>query len=65
MKVSVQGFEWFLYNRTAAYDHIISQMQAKATPYPEPAEPRRMFSRTSGAEGKTFHTPNIKPNLDI
>lgn len=24
--LSVQGAEWFLYNRTAAYDDIISQM---------------------------------------
>ncbi|KAG1858104.1 hypothetical protein F4604DRAFT_1684988 [Suillus subluteus] len=41
IKVSVQGFEWLLYNKTAAYDHIISQMQAKASPwlgfYPPPA----------------------------
>jgi len=22
-----QGFEWFLYNRTAAYDHVMAQMQ--------------------------------------
>lgn len=26
--VSFQGFEWFLYNRTAAYDDIISKMEA-------------------------------------
>jgi hypothetical protein len=63
MKVSVQGFEWFLYNRTAAYDHIISQMQAKATPCAEPTEPLRAFSRTSGAEGKAFY-PHVHSNID-
>ena len=30
-------------------------MHARTTPHPEPAEPRRMFSRTSGAEGNTIH----------
>lgn len=27
--LSVQGFEWFIYNRTAAYDNIIAQMQTE------------------------------------
>ncbi|KAK2463228.1 hypothetical protein APHAL10511_004883 [Amanita phalloides] len=27
IQLSLQGFEWFLYNRTAAYDDIISQME--------------------------------------
>ncbi|KAF8630636.1 hypothetical protein AX15_002787 [Amanita polypyramis BW_CC] len=27
IQLSIQGFEWFLYNRTAAYDSIISQME--------------------------------------
>lgn len=27
IQISLQGFEWFLYNRTAAYDNIISQME--------------------------------------
>src|SRR5712671_4419 len=29
-----EGFEWFLYNRTAAFNNIVSQMEAK-TPIPE------------------------------
>lgn len=53
IKVSVHGFEWFLYNKTAAYDHILSQMRAKAPPVPEESEDRRYFSRTSGLEGKS------------
>ncbi|KAG2345485.1 hypothetical protein BDR05DRAFT_880204 [Suillus weaverae] len=63
IKVSVQGFEWLLYNKTAAYDHIISQMQAKASPCPEVSEPRRMFSRTSGAEGLGFYPPPALANI--
>jgi len=31
IQVSFQGFEWFLYNRTAAYDKIISQMEANSS----------------------------------
>ncbi|KAG1828967.1 hypothetical protein EV424DRAFT_1507935 [Suillus variegatus] len=63
IKVSVQGFEWLLYNKTAAYDHIISQMQAKASPSPEVSEPRRMFSRTSGAEGLGLYPPPALANI--
>ncbi|TFK44762.1 hypothetical protein BDQ12DRAFT_730786 [Crucibulum laeve] len=39
IQISLQGFEWFLYNRTAAYDSIISQMESSSRP----------TSRTSGA----------------
>ncbi|KAK0484381.1 hypothetical protein EDD18DRAFT_1361385 [Armillaria luteobubalina] len=33
IQVSFQGFEWFLYNRTAAYENIISQMVSKDSTY--------------------------------
>ncbi|KAK0195692.1 hypothetical protein F5146DRAFT_1101121 [Armillaria mellea] len=33
IQVSFQGFEWFLYNRTAAYENIISQMVSKNSTY--------------------------------
>ncbi|KAF8135489.1 hypothetical protein EV363DRAFT_1395990 [Boletus edulis] len=56
IKVSAHGFEWFLYNRTAAYDHILSQMRANAPPAPEGFVPRPYFSRTSGLEGKCQHS---------
>ncbi|KAH9839543.1 uncharacterized protein C8Q71DRAFT_517238 [Rhodofomes roseus] len=57
--LSLQGFEWFIYNRTAAYENILSQMadDVPPTPAPTPAVPsisldarstlRKMFSRTS------------------
>ncbi|KAH9935463.1 uncharacterized protein B0H18DRAFT_1114206 [Fomitopsis serialis] len=59
--VSLQGFECFVYNRTAAYENILSQMadDLPPTPAPTPAAPsvsmdargalRKMFSRTSTA----------------
>jgi hypothetical protein len=31
---TLEGFEWFIYNRTSAFDYIISQMDSK-TPVPE------------------------------
>lgn len=51
VKISVHGFEWFLYNKTAAYDHIVSQMQARTPSNPELSAPRRLFTRSSGLEG--------------
>ncbi|KAK0212569.1 hypothetical protein DFS33DRAFT_1370154 [Desarmillaria ectypa] len=33
IQVSFQGFEWFLYNRMAAYENIISQMVSKSSAY--------------------------------
>jgi len=27
IQVTLQGFEWFLYNRTAAYENILTQME--------------------------------------
>lgn len=59
IKVSAQGFEWFLYNRTSAYDHILSQMQAKAPPVPGESGPRRYSPRTSGLEGKSSTLPTV------
>ncbi|KAE9411411.1 hypothetical protein BT96DRAFT_961320 [Gymnopus androsaceus JB14] len=35
IQVSIHGFEWFLYNRTAAYDNILSQMRAQPSAYSE------------------------------
>jgi hypothetical protein len=34
IQISFQGFEWFLYNRTAAYDDIISKMEANISSRP-------------------------------
>lgn len=52
--ISLQGMEWFMYNRTAAFDHIASRldMDVPITPAPTPvpdgaASVRKIFSRTS------------------
>ncbi|CDO69204.1 hypothetical protein BN946_scf185042.g106 [Trametes cinnabarina] len=52
--VSLQGLEWFIYNRTAAFDNIVSQLESDIplTPVPTPvpdgaASVRKIFSRTS------------------
>ncbi|KAI8993910.1 hypothetical protein BD414DRAFT_436222, partial [Trametes punicea] len=52
--VSLQGLEWFIYNRTAAFDNIVSQLDSDipSTPVPTPvpdgaASMRKIFSRTS------------------
>ena len=54
MHVSLQGFEWFIYNRTAAFDNIVSQLDpdVPSTPVPTPVpggapSVRKIFSRTS------------------
>ncbi|KAI0288543.1 hypothetical protein BC826DRAFT_1107677 [Russula brevipes] len=46
--VTFEGFEWFIYNRTAAFDNIVSYMEAK-TPVPE----RR--AQAVGADGAASH----------
>ncbi|KAI0074167.1 hypothetical protein K474DRAFT_1774197 [Panus rudis PR-1116 ss-1] len=55
--LSLQGLEWLIYNRTAAFDNIISSMEASAESAPEEegrpsgegrVSIRKMFSRTSG-----------------
>ncbi|KAI6121684.1 hypothetical protein F5141DRAFT_529930 [Pisolithus sp. B1] len=61
VKISVHGFEWFLYNKTAAYDHIVSQMQARTPSNPELSAPRRLFTRSSGLDG--LYPPIVLPNL--
>ena len=58
IQVSFQGFEWFMYNRTAAYDDITSAMDLNnRTPQPESRhsedtnEPHRTTTKSSGFEG--------------
>ncbi|KAI0762082.1 hypothetical protein BD413DRAFT_680921 [Trametes elegans] len=59
--VSLQGLEWFIYNRMAAFDNIVSQLDPDipTTPVPTPvpdgaASVRKIFSRTS-----IFRDPSI------
>ena len=61
-----EGFEWFLHNRTAAFDNIVAQMDAK-TPVPErraqsPAPSgaashmRQIFGKSSAGVDSTYRT---------
>ncbi|KAI0665956.1 hypothetical protein C8Q78DRAFT_985325 [Trametes maxima] len=60
--ISLQGLEWFIYNRTAAFDNIVSQLDPDIpiTPVPTPvpadgaASVRKIFSRSS-----VFRDPSI------
>ncbi|KAF9033263.1 hypothetical protein BDZ89DRAFT_1063002 [Hymenopellis radicata] len=40
IQISLQGYEWFLYNRTAAFDNILSQMASRDATH-QPASKRR------------------------
>ncbi|OCH88869.1 hypothetical protein OBBRIDRAFT_779350 [Obba rivulosa] len=71
--MSVQGLEWFMYNRTAAYDNIVSQLERDTmsspgpTPAPTPVPPnaegwasvRNVFSRSSGRADASILGPPI------
>ncbi|CAL1706934.1 unnamed protein product [Somion occarium] len=67
VNVSLRGLEWFIYNRTAAYDNIISAMESSAAHSPEqdPARPsgegrasvRKIFSRGSAAPDSSILGP--------
>ncbi|KAI0645908.1 hypothetical protein C8Q79DRAFT_910949 [Trametes meyenii] len=60
--ISLQGLEWFIYNRTAAFDNIVSQLDPDipTTPVPTPipadgaASVKKIFSRSS-----VFRDPSI------
>ncbi|KAJ6625576.1 hypothetical protein B0H10DRAFT_1782666 [Mycena sp. CBHHK59/15] len=52
VQISLQGFEWFLYNRTAAYDIIVSQMGVKLPNRPTSLNTdRRQASQRSTGTG--------------
>ena len=65
--LSLQGFEWFIYNRTASYENILSQMAdgIPPTPVPTPVAQsvgmdargalRKIFSKTSTMTGRACH----------
>lgn len=46
IQLSFQGLEWFVYNRTGAYDNIIAQME-KATQSTPRASSHGIFNRSS------------------
>ncbi len=47
IQLSLQGVEWFLYNRTAAYDNIIAQMEKATRPASRSSSHFRFFRRFS------------------
>lgn len=57
LHVSLQGLEWSIYNRTAAYDNVVSAMQSNVSNTPEESHAptsgegigslRKIFSWTS------------------
>ena len=59
IQVSFQGFEWFMYNRTAAYDNIASAMDPQAAaarsdshrPSEDATAPHRTPTKSSGFAG--------------
>ncbi|KAI0051792.1 hypothetical protein FA95DRAFT_1675579 [Auriscalpium vulgare] len=66
---SFEGFEWYLYNRTSAFDAMLEQMYAKA-PDPRaqstdnaPTSLRHIFSKSSGAEAEPLYPPSARPRM--
>ncbi|KAF9465079.1 hypothetical protein BDZ94DRAFT_1351083 [Collybia nuda] len=59
IQISLQGFEWFLYNRTAAYDNIISQMEKNnlSRSASGATGPRQKSSRA--ASSSPFYPPSV------
>ncbi|EAU91786.1 hypothetical protein CC1G_04554 [Coprinopsis cinerea okayama7 len=54
--ISFQGFEWFMYNRTASFDNIVSQMESNLNRSTSRfSEGRRSKSRQDG--GSTAYPP--------
>ncbi|KAK7057149.1 hypothetical protein R3P38DRAFT_1162521 [Favolaschia claudopus] len=49
--ISLQGFEWFLYNKTAAYDAVVAQMGAKTPTRPASRNTGRQSSHRSTTQG--------------
>ncbi|KAF7321613.1 hypothetical protein MKEN_00682400 [Mycena kentingensis (nom. inval.)] len=48
VQISLQGVEWYLYNRTAAYDSIVAQLGVKVPP-----DTSRPASRNTGHQSST------------
>ncbi|KDR75835.1 hypothetical protein GALMADRAFT_156774 [Galerina marginata CBS 339.88] len=60
IQLSFQGVEWFLYNRTAAYDNIIEQIEKSSRPMSRSSSHGRFFSRFSHQDaGSPFYPPSV------
>ncbi|OBZ68127.1 hypothetical protein A0H81_11865 [Grifola frondosa] len=67
--MSFQGLEWFMYNRTAAFDNIIKQLDSEIPDTPAPTPIRlstdgrgsilKIFSRTSGIHDSSVLGPPV------
>ncbi|KAF9529375.1 hypothetical protein CPB83DRAFT_789894 [Crepidotus variabilis] len=59
IQLSFQGVEWFLYNRTAAYDNIISQMERATHAPSRTSSHRRFFDRFARHDASSqFYPPS-------
>lgn len=65
VQISFEGFEWFLYNRTAAYDSIIAQMESTSRPGSRASERRRSTNRLHRQESPFYPPSVIKRSLRI
>ncbi|PCH43678.1 hypothetical protein WOLCODRAFT_122406 [Wolfiporia cocos MD-104 SS10] len=65
--LSLQGLEWFMYNRTAAYDYIVAQMaeEVPPTPTPTPAAPSSGIWEARDALRKIFTRSSIAPDTSV
>ncbi|KZT72059.1 hypothetical protein DAEQUDRAFT_664662 [Daedalea quercina L-15889] len=52
--LSFQGFEWFIYNRTAAFEHILAQMAEDIPPTPAPTPVVPSISMDARGVGPSF-----------
>ncbi|KAF8906482.1 hypothetical protein CPB84DRAFT_389294 [Gymnopilus junonius] len=58
--LSFQGVECFLYNKTAAYDHILDQLERMNRPTSRTSSHQRFFSRFSRQDSSSpFYPPSI------
>ncbi|KAF8973209.1 hypothetical protein BDZ97DRAFT_665381 [Flammula alnicola] len=59
IQLSFQGVEWFIYNRTAAYDSIVDQIEKTCRPMSRSSSHRRFFTRFSRQENVSpFYPPS-------
>ncbi|KAF8070507.1 hypothetical protein FPV67DRAFT_1756074, partial [Lyophyllum atratum] len=67
VQIAFQGFEWFLYNKTAAYDNIISQMEGSnlSRPASQSTGRRQSFQKSSPASSPFYPPPSTKDSLRI
>lgn len=54
IQLTFEGVEWFLYNRTAAYDNILEQIEKVSRPTSRSSSYHRLFRRFSRQGNDTF-----------